>query len=74
MTSVFFGGFCRLQIPRFRHACYVPQCSGTTFPSRTGGVVELTPEGVEMGGPPRLGVVRELGDWRVFLEEGSESI
>jgi len=36
--------------------------------------MEHTAEGGQVGSPPRLGMMRGSGDWRVSFQEGSESI
>ena len=69
-----FGGLDGLEIPCFGNIGHAPQGRGAMFPTHTRGFMELTAEGGQVGRPPRFGVIRGSGDWRVFLQKGSESI
>jgi len=42
--------------------------------ARSGGLVVLTTEDRQVGGPPRFGVMGRPGHRRVFLEEGYQTV
>jgi len=69
-----FGGLDRLELPRFANVGHVWHSWGPLFPSCSGGFMQLTAEGCQLGRPPRFGVMRGSGDWCVFLQKGSESV
>jgi len=68
------GGFDHLEIPRLGGAGNIPHVSGVMLSGRPGGLVILTTEDRQVGGPPRFGVMGRPGYWRVLLVDSYQAI
>ena len=63
------GGLDCVDVPPLGGAGNFPHVWGVVFFGRSSGLVLLTTEDSQVGGPPRFGVMRRSGHWRVFFEE-----
>ena len=63
------GGFDCHEIPRLGGAGNFPHVWGVMFSGRSSGLVILTTEDSQMGGPLRFGVMGRSEHRGVFLEE-----
>ena len=68
------GGLDCLEVFRLANVSHISEGWGAMFPSHPRGSVELPVEDCEVGGPPRFGVMGGPGDWRMFLQEGGQSL
>jgi len=68
------SGFYCLEIPRLGGAGNFPRARGVVLSGRSGGLVILTTEDRQVGGPPRFGVMGRPGHRRVFLEKSDQTV
>ena len=69
-----FGGFDCLEIPRLGRTANFPHVWGVVLSGGSGGLVILTTEDSQVGGPPRFGVMGRSGHRRVFFEQGQKAV
>jgi len=67
-------GFDCLEVPRLGGAGNFPHVWGVVFSGCPGGLVVLTTEDRQVGGPPRLGVMGGPGYRRVFFQERHQTV
>jgi len=71
---VVFCGFDCLEVPRLGGACNLPHVWGVVLSCRSGGLVVLTAQDGQVGGPPRFGVMGRPGHRPVFPEESYQTV
>jgi len=63
-----------LEIPRLGGAGNIPHVWGVVLSARPGGLMILTTEDRQVGGPPRFGVVGRPGYWCMLLEDSYQTV